>query len=238
MRKLVIVLNLAIGLLLCCFCYATELRIIQSADTHLQGLDNIRAENLAGIVQFAGRQGDILLVCGDLTQGGGLEWSSLKENQKNEMQLRQCADLKSVLTIPALNVIGNHDNYFAFIKIFGDDHSCIDINEYRFIGINTNDPDYELIEYWLAKGQGKVLIIAGHQPLRYGGELNTKKNIADKLEYLFDKYGVSYYLHGHTHRSKTRMVSGIVQIGCGASKTGNCNLVILKDGKLVSVEPI
>lgn len=222
---------LLITILLGCSCWATELKIGQITDTRFDRTQRNNAESTR-VLQMAERLADIIVICGDLTY-----------------RFDGYDDLSSVLTelsVPVLVVVGNHDRIDAYLAVFGESQWYYDIEEYRLIGIDSFNVDFDWLE--MALDSEQIPIIVGHQPLLGGGYKPHLKNaVADQIiEMLTERNG--FYLAGHSLQAKLKRIEvncphhiGHERATCvsaGVAYQGKFNLVTFVDGQLESVLPI
>lgn len=158
---------------------------------------------------------DFLFVTGDMVQHRGNE---------QELNIFRNAISRVVKSIKVYYVPGNHDlsgrsqkSINSYIKEYGYDRFCFLENGIAFIGINTeiiNSKKQSLCDShfeWVANSLNKVksakqIFVFGHRPI-FTHDMNEKDsysnfNKTERSRYidLFNKFKVSAYHCGHTHK--------------------------------------
>lgn len=135
------------------------------------------------------------------------------------------------LAVPYKAIRGNHDQKFLFETYFGPTHWVWDTDEFRLIGIDTNEPDLAFIEE--AFQTKKPCLILGHHNIEL-----VKSPARDKLRQLMKKYRVLAYISGHLHFNLVRKDSftGAWLIMCGWGQIGQVTFLSIRDGKIIKID--
>ena len=126
--------------------------------------------------------------------------------------------------IPFKGVQGNHDSK-SYAKLFGQPSMlfAFDAGQARIILLNTEDSvssNAVFLENELKTTKQPWKIVAMHKPLYTSPSVHPEeKELANKLQPLFDKYGVALVMYGHNHNYERIELPGkltvFIQAGTG-----------------------
>lgn len=203
--------------------YAEELVIVHISDPHL-GVSQTWDQRFSDVLWMAEQQAQMIFITGDITNGP----------TKKKVHLENFINRTKDLTIPWLVVRGNHDEINTFREIVGPLEWFYDMGNYRIIGINSLDVNFDQLNQWLIFN--KTLIIIGHQPLNCGNSPCMSRSVATELRKLFKQYQVLAYFAGHEHHATIKMdESGTILITGPSTRDGNYLLVTIQDSIISDV---
>ena len=208
------------GVAPCSLTYADDsLVVAHITDPHIG--NNVKYnQRFSSILWMAEKEADIIFLTGDLTNGP----------KKSEAMMQDFLDRIKDIKVPIILLRGNHDDPAVFTGMIGAVDSVNDIGNYRIIGIDTLNINFDWLEQWMVND--KIMIILGHYPLK------TIKGInASRLQELFLRFNVIAYFSGHTTHTVARSEETVL-ITSPHSKTGQFAIVNIQGRTVESIRNI